>query len=143
ALIGGYDPGEARALARIAAKFGVPFLNVGSEEDALRDTSCYPTTFHIAPSTTTMAASTIGVAASQDASSLFFVLVRDEGEEELLLHLSEVAEGLGLEVVGHAMVDAGQYVYYPVINELTSSQADAAILVLSAESQEVFLSQAA
>ena len=43
-------PAEATLLARIAADHDVAFFNVGSEDDALRDARCYPTTLHVAPS---------------------------------------------------------------------------------------------
>src|SRR5690606_3864100 len=57
--------------------------------------------------------------------------------------LTELARDLGVELVGHTFVDEGQYVYYPIINELAGSDVDAVLLDMSAESQEVFLSQAA
>jgi mxaJ protein len=143
ALIGGYDPMEAEAIARVAAQFDIPFFNVGSEEDALRDLACYPTAFHVAPSTSLMTESTLRVAASHGAVQIHAVLVRDGGEEALLQSLTDVAQTLGVEVVGHTFVDDGQYVYYPIINELAASSVDAVLLNMSAESQEVFLSQAA
>jgi ABC-type branched-subunit amino acid transport system substrate-binding protein len=37
ALIGGFSGEEAQALAEVAEKFRVPFLNIGSSSDALRD----------------------------------------------------------------------------------------------------------
>lgn len=142
ALIGGFDTEEAQAIARIAATQGVPFFNVGSQDDSLRDRACYPTTVHVAPSASAMTASTLHVAASLGAERVYAVLVHDGSESQLLRVLEEVAPTVGLELVGHALVEDGQYVYYPVISEVVESEADTVIVNMNAESQEVLLSQA-
>lgn len=50
AVIGGYGVGVANALSEWSAERGVPFLNVGSSLDALRNEACAATTFHVEPS---------------------------------------------------------------------------------------------
>ena len=50
AVVGGHDAASAREIAALAERAGIPFLNVGAPEDALRVELCAPTTFHVAPS---------------------------------------------------------------------------------------------
>lgn len=50
AIIGGYSDAEALALSEWAAEAHVPFVNVGSADDSLRNDNCQATTFHLEPS---------------------------------------------------------------------------------------------
>lgn len=141
-LVGGYDPLEALAIARVAAEFGVPFFNVGSEADRLRDPVCYPTTFHVAPSTAIMASATVEVAAAAGAARFHVVVERGADHEALLELLGDLAGTAGVTLAGHTVVEPGQFVYYPVFAEIEASGADTVLLAMSSESQEAFLSQA-
>lgn len=47
ALCGGFGTDAALALSGIAAAHGIPFLNIGSPSDELRDERCGETTFHV------------------------------------------------------------------------------------------------
>lgn len=49
-VVGGFDAAEATALAAWSAKNGIPFINVGSSDDELRNALCEPTMFHVEPS---------------------------------------------------------------------------------------------
>jgi ABC-type branched-subunit amino acid transport system substrate-binding protein/ABC-type amino acid transport substrate-binding protein len=142
ALIGGYDPLEAEAIARIAAEHDVAFFNVGSEDARLRNKECYPTTFHVAPSTAMVAAATLGVATDYGGTRVHAVVERGSDSDALVELLIELAQESGATVVGHTVVEPNQFVYYPVFQEFATSGADTVLLVLSAESQEAFLSQA-
>lgn len=50
ALIGGFGPGQAVALSQFAQKQRVPFLNIGSSLDSLRNQGCSRYVFHLEPS---------------------------------------------------------------------------------------------
>lgn len=49
-IVGGFDAAEAAALATWSAETGVPYLNVGSSADELRNEQCQATMFHVEPS---------------------------------------------------------------------------------------------
>lgn len=49
-VVGGFDAAEATALATWSAETGIPFINVGSSDDELRNGLCEPTMFHVEPS---------------------------------------------------------------------------------------------
>ena len=49
-VVGGFDAAEAAALAAWSAETGIPFINVGSSADELRNGLCQPTMFHVEPS---------------------------------------------------------------------------------------------
>src|SRR5690606_3637444 len=130
ALIGGYDVGEARILASVAAELGVPFFNVGSEEDRLRSPECYPTTFHIAPSTAmTLWASLATVGA--DAGLVCAVIEGDLAVEDLRSYLERSVAEAGATLLGTAVVEPGQYVYYPLLQEVAAEQVDTVLMLMS------------
>jgi ABC-type branched-subunit amino acid transport system substrate-binding protein len=142
ALIGGYDPIEAAAIARIAAAHDVVFFNVGSEDAALRNQACYPTTFHVAPSSLMTAAATVITAGEAGTERLYAVVERGSDSAAFLEHLDQLVRAAGASLVGHTKVEPNQFVYYPVFTEIAAAGADSVLLALSAESQEAFLSQA-
>lgn len=49
-LIGGFGLGQATALADFAVQAEIPFLNIGTSDDRLRNESCSQYTFHVEPS---------------------------------------------------------------------------------------------
>lgn len=142
ALIGGYDPAEAGVLAAIANELGVPFFNVGSEDDTLRSAACYPTTFHVAPSTT-MTISASLAAAAEDTDGVFAVIERLDHQEGLAGFVEEAVARAGAELTGTATVEPGQFVYLPLLQEIAATDADTVLLVMSSDAQELFMSQAA
>src|SRR5690606_14541585 len=50
AIVGGFGLENAEALGAWASENNVPFLNIGSSSDSLRNQTCAATTFHVAPS---------------------------------------------------------------------------------------------
>lgn len=141
ALVGGYSAEEAELLARLAARYDVPFFNVGSEADALRDSRCYPTTFHVAPSASMMLAATVaGIAGVAEDLAL---VIEDEPTSERLEHLEAVVSAVGGRMVRSFAVAPGQFVYYPLLQELAASGPQTVLLLMSSEAQELLLSQAA
>ena len=50
ALVGGFGEEQALALSQLAEERQIPFLNIGSSSDRLRNEACHRYTFHIEPS---------------------------------------------------------------------------------------------
>lgn len=142
ALIGGYTPEEAEALAAVATELNVPFFNVGSEIDALRSTSCYPTTFHVAPSTSMMIQASLATIGG-GADAVFAVIERNGHEEAIAGFVGEALAEAGATLAGSVMVEPAQFVFYPLLQEIAATGADTVLLVMSSDSQEVLLGQAA
>ncbi len=142
ALIGGYAPEFARAIATEAAANGVPYFNVGSEEDDLRDPTCYPTTFHVAPSTAMLVSGMIAAAESDGGDSVY--VIGEEGvlTDGLLQLITQRLEEAGGQLVGSATVKADEFVYFPVLQAVRDSGADTVLMLISSEGQELLLSQA-
>lgn len=141
ALVGGYSPEEARLLARMAAEYGVAYFNVASWDDSLRDPTCFPTTFHIAPSRSMMLAATMAAVATQDRSIALVVEAADG--ETSLAGLEELARQAGHQLADVIGVAPGLFVYFPLLQELKAKDPDTVILLMSSDGQEMLLSQAA
>lgn len=60
ALAGGFAVDECRALGELADARGVPWLNVGCADDALRGAGCHAAAFHVAPSAAMLADAAAG-----------------------------------------------------------------------------------
>lgn len=141
AIVGGYDDVEARALAAVAAELDVPFFNVGSGDDGLRSTACYPTTIHVAPSTAMMVRASLATVAA-DATQVFAVIEGAHRAEALTPYVERLVSEVGAALVGAAAVEPGQFVYFPLLQEIAAAGADAVLLVMSSDSQEALMSQA-
>lgn len=137
AIVGGFGPGVARALATWSTERGVPFLNVGSPDDALRNEACEPLTFHIEPSA---AMYVDGLAGWYVRSGLrrWFVVHTDDAEGAALR--ARVAWSLderhfGARIVGDEAVAAGGGDVAAVATAARRANADLIVLLLSAEDQ--------
>lgn len=141
ALVGGFNDEEAHLLARIAAEHGVVFFNVGAEGPSLRNPMCYPSTLHVAPSANTLARASLEALARPGSSRLF--LVQEEGVEEdtLAATVRTAAAAHGLAVVGEAMIQPEQFIFFPLMDAIADEQADTVLLLANPELQERFLSQ--
>lgn len=139
AIVGGFDAAEARAIGHLAGVHGVPFFNVAAADDSLRSAACYPTSLHLSPSSAMMAAASTSLRSDADVFVVF-----EEGSVALssLPDLTRVIEEAGGRIVGQAVVEKGQYVFYPVIARIAASGAGTAQLYLTPDSQEALLSQA-
>lgn len=84
ALVGGYGEGQAAALQEVAEELGVPFLNIGSGSDRLRNEACAPFTFHVAPSDAMYLDALLGWYVRSGFRRWFFVAADDpEGRARL------------------------------------------------------------
>jgi ABC-type branched-subunit amino acid transport system substrate-binding protein len=141
ALVGGYDDGEARLLARIAAEHDVTFFNVGSEDDALRDPTCYPTTFHVAPSIGTLVSAMTAELVASGAQRLFVVAERGVVSPERFDALEGLLADLGATLAGSAWTESEQFIFFGLVGEVRAAEADAVLLLLSPDPQELLLGQ--
>ncbi len=143
ALIGGYGAEEAYLLARLAAEHDVAFFNVGVEDEALRDRSCFPTTLHVAPSGRMLVNGIVATLGAEGPLRVFGVAQRGTGAEPLLDDLDAALAGEGYSSVGGALVDPGQFIYFPVFDAIRAAEPDVVVLLMDADAQETFLGQAA
>lgn len=137
AIVGGFGPGVAEVLALWSTDQGVPFLNVGSSSDALRNEACEPLTFHIEPSG---AMYVDGLAGWYVRSGLrrWFVVHTDDAEgtalrERVAWSLDE--RHFGARIVGRQAVAAGGGDVEAVATAARRANADLIVLLLSAEDQ--------
>ncbi len=137
AVVGGFGAGIAEALATWSTEQGVPFLNVGSSSDALRNEACEPLTFHVAPSS---AMYLDGLAGWYVRSGLrrWFVVHTDDAEGVALR--SRTAWSLeerhfGARIVGSRAVEANGGDVAAVAAEARRGNADLIVLLVSAEDQ--------
>lgn len=140
-LVGGYDREEAALLARIATEHGVAYFNVGSEDDALRNPVCYPTTLHVAPSGHMLVEGIARSLPEPAARRVFAVAERGTETEPLVQALAESLAGSGGELVGSALVEPNQFVFFPVFDEARAADASAIVLLMAPDAQELFLGQ--
>jgi mxaJ protein len=142
ALVGGWTAAEAHLLARIAAEHDVAYFNVGAEDDALRDRRCYPTTVHVAPSGSMLVAAIPQVLPDAAAQRTFAIAERGTHTEGLVEPLAERLAAAGGELVGSALVDPDQFIFFGEFEAIRAAGADALVLLMGAEAQERFMGQA-
>lgn len=135
AIVGGFGgTAETVALATWAAGVGVPFLNVGSEADVLRNDACQATTFHVVPS----AAMYVDALAGWYVRSGYrrWYLIHGEDDEGTALEdrvtWSLRERHFGARVVGRATSDATPA---SVARGIRRSNADLVVLLVDAETQ--------
>ena len=164
ALGGGVGDGQAGAIAEIAARHGVPFLNVGSSE-ALPRQRCLATSFHLEPAPERYLAAMIDLygssgtvekvpggssgradadmAGSDAAQTLSWFVVHvddDEGAAMAALALRTV-EAAGDLTVGTAAVDPQAPTYQGLFPDIEAAGTDAVMVILPAAAQLTFLGQ--
>jgi ABC transporter substrate binding protein (PQQ-dependent alcohol dehydrogenase system) len=135
-VAGGFSLEEAAALAAWSAEAGVPYLNVGSSADALRQEQCQPTTLHIEPSAAMYLDSLAGWYVRSGFRDWFFVRGSDA---ESSRQLQRVQRGLrerhfGARSVGDVAVEPGGDLGQAV-DRVRRSGADLVLLLLPADEQ--------
>jgi ABC-type branched-subunit amino acid transport system substrate-binding protein len=143
AVVGGFGAGVAEALSAWSAERGVPFLNVGSSSDALRNEACERTAFHVEPS----AAMYVDGLAGWYVRSGFrrwYVVHADDAEGEALRE--RVAWSLrerhfGARIVGTSSVPAGGGDVAAAVTAARRADADLLLLLVSAEDQLRWLAE--
>ena len=137
-VVGGFDAAEAAALANWSAASGVPYMNVGSSADALRNEQCQPTMFHVEPSAAMYLDAMAGWYVRSGLRNWYFV--RDDAEESGA-QLARIQQGLrerhfGAQSVGESVVDvAGAAGLDTLAQDIARFRADLVVLLLPAAEQ--------
>jgi ABC-type branched-subunit amino acid transport system substrate-binding protein len=140
ALIGGIGPGQAEALAGIADKAGVPFLNIGASDEL---PVCTDHVFQVEASAG-MYLDAIAVSLALLEKERIFFVASDTAAQEARYQLAAAAlsryhpEG---KEAGRAITEPGQALYLNVFDAVRDSGADAVVLLFEPAEQLVFLGQ--
>lgn len=144
-LIGGFGRDVAAGLATLATENDVVFLNAGSDQAALRSERCFPTTVHVAPDVDAYVRGAVasGLGIQPAPTSWFTVVETPYAEHDGVNRLGAAIADAGGTVAGSAVVETGQFLYLDVVAAIEEVGADAVLLIMNEEQQELFLSQAA
>lgn len=143
-LVGGVGEGQAEILSAIAHEARVPFFNVGSSSDALRNGACSRYTFHIEASAA-MYLDALAILGARAGYRSWFIVHEDTEEGAALAARATRAievHGEGGTVVGAAPTEREQPVYINETNNADRAGADVFLTLLTAIDQLAFLNQA-
>src|SRR5690606_3644034 len=112
------------------------------ERDDLRNATCFPTTFHVAPSASMLLAGMVSKMAANDAQNVFVILEQGSGAEDLVEPLSRMLASTGGQLVGSSTVEPGQFVFFPVLQAIGEARADTVLMLMRTEAQELLMCQA-
>jgi branched-chain amino acid transport system substrate-binding protein len=142
ALIGGIGEGQAAALGQVAEDARVPFFNIGSTDDRLRNLECGRFSFHIEASDAMYLDAMAEMSVRQSLPRWFVVHENTERGNALMALAHRVTEAHeAAAIVGTATVFPEQPYYGQEIEAAQTSDADVIVLLLDAADQIVFLSQ--
>lgn len=143
ALVGGIGDGQARVLMAIAEEAGIPFLNVGDTQDALRGPECNRHTFHLEASDAMYLDAMASLAVTEGRSRWFVVHEDGPAGAALLARAGDALEKFSEdgEIVGAAAVPAGKSAYTEEIDAADRLGADQIVLLLDPFDQMVFIGQ--
>lgn len=135
-VAGGFSLEESAALAAWSAEAGVPYLNVGSSADVLRQGQCQATALHIEPSAAMYLDSLAGWYVRSGYRQWFFVRGTDP---ESGAQLQRIERGLrerhfGARSVGEVAVERGGDLTQAV-DRVRRSGADLVLLLMPADEQ--------
>lgn len=135
-VVGGFSAEEAAALATWSAETGVPFINVASSDDVLRNEMCQATTFHVEPSAAMYLDAMAGWYVRSGLRSWYFVRGEDEESsaqwQRSLRGLRE--RHFGARSVGDSVFGADSDVA-ELANRVRRSGADLVVLLMPAAEQ--------
>ena len=134
--MGGFTAAEALALSQWSAENGVPYVNVGSSSDALRNEQCQATMFHIEPSAAMYLDAMAGWYVRAGLRNWYFL--RSEGPESSA-QLQRIERGLrerhfGVRSVGESVVEADSDLA-EIAQRIARSGADFVVLLMPAQQQ--------
>lgn len=135
-VVGGFHADEALALAEWSAATGIPFVNVGSSDDRLRNEQCEATMFHVEPSAAMYLDGMAGWYVRAGLRNWYFVKGADEESEA---QFQRVLEGLrerhfGARSVGDTTFEPSSDVG-DIANRVRRANADLVVLLLPAVDQ--------
>lgn len=142
ALIGGLGEGQAEALSVVAQERRLPFFNIGSPSNALREERCNPYVFHIEASAA-MYLDAIVMWHAQEERRWFVIYEDSDGgvalQRQALQSISKHAPGG--KVTGMSSVLPEQPAYLSEFNAIRDTKAEIILLLVNARDQVAFLSQ--
>ncbi len=143
-LIGGVGEGQAEVLSAIAHEARIPFFNIGSSSDALRNGACSRYTFHIEASAAMYLDSLAIVGARAGYRSWYLVHENTEAGAALAARATRAIElhGNGGTVVGASPTEREQPIYINETNDAYNSGADVFLIMLTPIDEIAFLNQA-
>jgi ABC transporter substrate binding protein (PQQ-dependent alcohol dehydrogenase system) len=136
AIIGAFTEAEALALAAWAEEQSIPFLNVGSSSDVLRNEECRATMYHVEPSAAMYLDALAGWYVRSGFRNWYFIQ-GETGEaqaqyDRALWSLRE--RHFGGRPVGRTVLEPGEAVS-DLADEIMRTNADLVVLLLDAEEQ--------
>jgi ABC transporter substrate binding protein (PQQ-dependent alcohol dehydrogenase system) len=135
-VVGGFDAQEAMALASWSAETGIPFVNVGSSDDQLRNGQCQPTMFHVEPSAAMYLDAMAGWYVRSGLRNWYFVRGSDDEStaqwQRILAGLRE--RHFGARSVGDAVIEPGTDLA-AVARNIDRAGADLVVMLLPAVDQ--------
>lgn len=143
AFAGGFGQASVQALSELAAQRQLPFLNLGSDADALRGAQCNRYTFHVEASAAMYLDALTGWFASESYKRWFYVYTDDEAGRALYARAqAALAEhGAGSTEVAAVAVDPQAFNYTDATQQIQDSDADVVLLLLDAVSQLSFMGE--
>ncbi len=137
AVVGGFGSGVAEALSAWSADRNVPFLNIGSSRDALRNEACEATAFHVVPSAAMYLDGLAGWYVRSGFRRWYLVYGEDaEGDalrERMTWSLRE--RHFGARIVGTRAVPSGGGDVADTARAARRANADLVVLLLPAQDQ--------
>lgn len=135
-IVGGFNAADAAALAAWSAATGIPFVNVGSSADTLRNGLCQATVFHIEPSAAMYLDAMAGWYVRGGLRNWYFVRGEDD---ESNAQLKRVIKGMkdrhfGARSVGDTVFEPGTDLG-DLAKRITRAGADLVVLLLPAQDQ--------
>ncbi len=135
-IVGGFNAADAAALAAWSAETGVPFMNVGSSADTLRNGLCQATMFHIEPSAAMYLDAMAGWYVRSGQRNWFFVRGDDD---ESSAQLKRVIKGIndrhfGARSVGDTVFEQGADLG-DLAKRISRAGADLVVLLMPAQDQ--------
>lgn len=142
ALIGGHG-GQAEVLSRFAEEHRVPFLNIGSPSDRLRQEACGRYTFHLEASAA-MYLDALVAWFVQAGFRTWFVVYEESAEGQSLYQRTRkslLERHFGAREIGRATVSPNRPDFRSVLEGIRRVQPQVVLLLLGAEAQLAFLGQ--
>ena len=137
AIVGGYSFAEASALSQWSKSSGVPFMNVGSSADALRNELCSTYTLHLEPSAAMYLDALVGWYVRSNFRQWYFVTEdSDEGRAQYeRIRWSMANRHFGARDVGRTVLKVGASGGTALATAVRRANADVVVLLLSAADQ--------
>lgn len=140
AIIGGFTPAQVERMGAVVAEGGAVLLNIGAQEDALRNDVCSPTTFHVEASTAMYVDAVVEHHSARGGRSWFVV---GDGSASLADRVGRAVQSHDAngDVVGAATVEPGQFAYFDELQAIRATGADTVLVNLGAQETDQFVSQ--